>query len=95
MTPIDEIKLDSRVRYELLPAHIQPAVKCYIEKGRIPGHFLRAVIANRLSESFAYADVINRGRLHDIVRFFYNEAPGECWGSVEKMEAWASRYGDH
>jgi len=24
----------------------------------------------------------------DIVKFFYNEAPSACWGSLEKMEKW-------
>lgn len=90
---MDEITGDSSVRYDLLPSHIRRGVQCYIEEGRIPGGFLRAVISNNLSESFARADEVNRERLYDIVSFFYNEAPGESWGSVEKMKAWAAQHG--
>ncbi len=34
------------------------------------------------------ADDTNRGRMFDIVAFLYNEAPGACWGSREKVQKW-------
>ena len=76
------------INYTLLPLHIRDGVKRYIEHGARPGHFLTAVIRNNLSETVGRADDVNLGRLHDIVSFFYNEAPGPCWGSPEKMAAW-------
>lgn len=81
------------IDYGLLPAHIRSGVQVYIETGRLPGHFLQAVISNNLSTSFGLADEISRERLFDIVSFFHNEAPGPCWGSVEKMHAWAAQDG--
>lgn len=38
--------------------------------------------------AFSRADHINRARMEDIVSFFYNEAPAQCWGSVETMNGW-------
>ena len=81
------------IDYSLLLAHIRSGIQVYIERGVIPGHFLQAVICNDLSRAFGQADEINRERLHDIVRFFHNEAPGPCWGSREKMHAWAAQGG--
>ena len=77
--------------YDRLPEHIQGAAKRYIEHGIIPGDFLQAVICNNLKESFARADDTNIEKMFDIVNFFYNEVPGTCWGSREKMMAWSEK----
>lgn len=74
--------------YNLLPKHIRGGVQRYIEGGVKPGHFLQAVICNDLKESFIKADDTNIARMFDIVCFFYNEAPYDCWGSKEKMLQW-------
>lgn len=81
------------IDYGRLPSHIRSGVQVYIETGRLPGDFLQAVICNDLSRAFGHADEINRDRLYDIVGFFHNEAPGPCWGSLEKMHAWAAQDG--
>ena len=81
------------IDYEQLPEHLRRAVKVYIEQGRKPGGFLQAVICNLLMEALGRADETSRARLHDIVRFFYNEAPPECWGSLDRMKAWVRRGG--
>jgi hypothetical protein len=78
------------IDYDRLPAHIRDGVRDYIERGHLPGDFLRAVIANNLSQSFGYADEINRARLFEILSFFHNEAPGQCWGTPALMAAWHS-----
>lgn len=85
--------MSSYTNYDKLPEHIQGAVKRYVKHGIIPGDFLQAVICNDLAESFGRADDINIERMSDIVGFFYNEAPGECWGSRAKMMAWAEKVG--
>ena len=74
--------------YSKLPAHIQGGAKRYIEHGVKPGDFLTAVICNDLKESFGRADETNIERMFDIVDFFYNEAPGLCWGSEKKVQKW-------
>jgi len=81
------------IKYELLPEHIRGGTQRYIEDGVLPGGFVRAVISNDLKEAFGRADETNRLRMFDIVGFFYNEAPMDCWGSPENMTAWAQHQG--
>jgi hypothetical protein len=83
------------LNYSLLPEHIREGVRLYIEDHIPPGDFLTAVIQNNLTQSFARADHINSERMFDIVRrmfdivrFFYTEAPSQCWGSKEQMDEW-------
>ena len=82
-----------KINYFLLPEHIQSSVQRYIEEGCPTGDFLKAVIQNKLKESFIHADETNTRRMWDIINFFYNEAPGDCWGSQSKMMAWIERGG--
>ena len=77
------------MNYDGLPMGLREGVHLYIEHGVIPGEFLQAVISNDLKESFGKADIYNRERMFDIVSWFYNNAPAECWGSKEKMIAWS------
>ncbi len=82
------------LNYDMLPEHIRGTVKRYIEEGVPTGGFLQAVISNDLKESFAQADDINRKRMFDIVLFFYNEAPGPCWGTPERYQDWLDHHAD-
>ena len=60
----------------------------YIDR-RVPtGSFLEAIITNNLSEACARADDENLKNLPAYIAYFYNEAPGPCWGSTQKMDAW-------
>lgn len=81
------------IDYAQLPPSLRPGVEAYIEQGVLPGGFLQAVIRNDLSGAFGRADAGNLERIFDIVSFWYNEAPGACWGSREKMEAWVEHGG--
>lgn len=74
--------------YDLLPEGIRGGVQRYVEHGVPPGGFLTAVICNDLKESFVRADENNIRRMFDIVSFFYNEVPINCWGSKERMLTW-------
>ena len=56
---------------------------------RIPtGAFLEAVLSNDLKGAFGRADEDNRRDLFEIVSYCYNEIPGDCWGSPERVSAW-------
>ncbi len=81
------------INYDLLPDHLRGGVREYIEHGHLPGHFLTAVIKNDLGNACNHADETNRLRLFDIVSFFYNEAPSDCWGTPSLMEAWRNHSG--
>ena len=76
------------VDYSVLPPHIQAGFRSYIEDHHLPGDFITACLENSLTRAMGRADEINTGRISDIVSFLYNEAPGDCWGSAEKVFAW-------
>lgn len=79
------------INYELLPEHIREGARKYIEEGRHPGGFLTAVVQNDLFSAFAKSDEINARRMRDILYFFWNEAPGECFGGKDKMDEWIKK----
>jgi len=65
----------------------------YGQTGCPVGDFLTAVLENNLKEAVLRADRENLLEIHTIVMFCYNELPGPCWGSPEKVKEWRSR--DH
>lgn len=67
------------------------ALVAYIENRRPVGHFLTAVLSNNLNASFTCADDVNIEAIGPLIRWVYNYAPGECWGSKGKVMAWLSK----
>lgn len=74
--------------YSRLPEQNRAGAKLWIENGILPGEFLVAVISNNLKETFMRADEENIRRMFDVVSFWYNEAPSQCWGSADKVARW-------
>ena len=60
----------------------------YVRERCPVGSFLEAVLSNNLREACAHANEDNAVALWAIVGWLYNEAPGLCWGSAERVEAW-------
>lgn len=61
----------------------------YIVSGIPTGGFLRAILENDLLAAVtAAANDEARAQLPCVVFFLFNEAPGQCWGSKEKVTAW-------
>ena len=75
-----------------IPEHMMGGIERYVNQGIPPGDFLRAVICNDLSGAVGRADDENIRNLPAYVAYFYNEAPGTCWGSIAKMVAWMERF---
>ena len=75
-------------RHWMIPDRMMGAITRYIEQGVPPGDFLTAIIENNLSEAIGRADNENMANIPAYVAYFYNEAPGPCWGSPEKRRAW-------
>jgi hypothetical protein len=73
----------------MLPEGLRAGMRRYIEHGILPGGFLQAVLRNDLKEATLRADDTNLLAMRDIVLFMHAEAPSGCWGSREKVEAWA------
>lgn len=77
----------------LLPERMRGDVARYIGEGILPGQFLTAVLLNDLRSACERADDENRHLLFDYVKFFYNYAPGSCWGSPDCVNAWVAKGG--
>lgn len=77
-----------------IPDYMMDGLRAYIEHGIEPGSFLSAVISNDLREAISCADDTNIRNLPAYVAYLYNEAPSPCWGSAEKMQAWAARFAE-
>ena len=60
----------------------------YAEKGRDPGDFLKAVLANDLQGALGRADPVNLVLLPAIGRYVRNHLPAICWGSAERVKDW-------
>lgn len=81
------------VDYSKLPGHICYGMFRWIEFGNVPGQWMCYLLTNDLVHTWGFADATNRERMGDIISFIYNEAPGPCWGSQEKIDAWAEQGG--
>lgn len=68
--------------------HMAGIIERYVEERLHPGDFLTAVICNDLAGAIGRADEENIKNLPAYVSYFRWEAPGKCWGSKQKMEAW-------
>ena len=79
------------INYSLVPEEYRGNMERYIV-GREIAHdlpdFLVACIKNDLLNAVTMADHKNLQRLPDIMRFLYNDAPSECWGSLQAYERW-------
>ena len=71
-----------------IPERMMGGLTRYVESGIPPASFLSAVIRNDLADAVGYADDENMANLPAYVGWLTNEAPANCWGSEELMEAW-------
>jgi hypothetical protein len=64
------------------------AIVRWIEDAIPPGNFLTAVLSNDLCEACGRADDTNQTLLFAYISWLYSQAPGGCWGSPERFQAW-------
>jgi hypothetical protein len=81
------------MNYDRLPEHMREGAKMYVEHGRLSGGFLTAVLENNLVEAFGKADGINSISMENWVRWLYNDAPMNSWGSPEAVSEWCKAGG--
>lgn len=74
-----------------IPQLVQDGLARYIVDRTPTGGFLRAVLENDLCEACVRADLESRAALAEIVLWLYYNAPSECWGSPERVDAWLAR----
>jgi hypothetical protein len=93
-TTIERLQ-EGRTRYE--PGAIRDdvlwAITCWVVEGRLPGHFLQAVLRNDLGDALGRADGHNVRYLGAIYGLLYNRAPSACFGSPGAVDAWQQRGG--
>ena len=77
-----------RGEYAAIPDDMKDSIIKYIEYGAEPGNFLTAVITNDLKKAVGHADRTNFELLRMYVQWFYNVAPGESQGDIQKMRSW-------
>lgn len=77
----------------IIPEQIKDSIDRYVETGCQTGGFLNAVLSNDLKESFSRADNDNRICMFEIVKYLYNDVPGDCWGSPRRVKEWIKRGG--
>lgn len=81
---------DLKLKAEVLgvPEHLVDGLVAYVTTKRPTGSFLRCVLENDLKGCIEHGDDESIYGLKKIVMFLYNYAPGACWGSPSKVEAW-------
>ena len=71
-----------------IPLFARESLDNYINR-RVPtGGFLEAILSNDLADSFARADKINAPLIGTYIKWIYNNAPHNCWGSREIVAKW-------
>jgi hypothetical protein len=69
------------------PESMRAGIARYIDHGIRPGGSLCAIIDNNLLSAVCiFGGSIEE--LRAIVKFFYNDATGPCWGSRDNRHAW-------
>lgn len=76
-----------------VPERLRPGLARYVSTGGRMGSFLEAVIANDLHEAISRADDDSLAAIKPIVQFLYNNTPGGCWGSKERVATWRAKGG--
>jgi hypothetical protein len=72
------------------PEHLRAGFRMWIEHGILPeSSFARAFLKDRLTESFWYATDVEAEHIKSMLVWFYDCAPNGCYGSPEKVRAWA------
>jgi hypothetical protein len=83
-----------QIDYSKVPVdYMVEGVRAYIEYGDRTGDFLHALISNDLFMAFAHADAANTEAMPEWSRWFYNEAPSNCWKSPDAYHRWIERGG--
>lgn len=88
MTTTEHETIPKNYEGRYIPLFARESIDRYLNH-RIPtGGFLEAVLCNNLVESFARADEDNQTLIGTYIKWIYNNAPHDSWGSPEKVKKW-------
>ncbi len=85
--------IPTTMHYAELPPHMRDEMRDYIERGVIPGDFLRLILSNDFIAAHRKADSINQFALHNYAVFLSAHAPRGCYGTPHKVAAWSTHNG--
>ena len=91
---LEEKAIRESLVYRGIPPHMHEAVVAYLLDGRPVGDFLTALFEDSLMRTFNCADSKNILAIDSWVRWLYNDAPGPCHGSPEKVRAWIAWFAE-
>ncbi len=74
--------------WNLIPKHMQPGLRAYMEERRRPGEFLMSLLCNDLIGASIRADDINKFRLYDYSIFLINYCDSRSYGSRSNVDKW-------
>ena len=77
--------------YVGIPEATRGALVRYVVWGYSPGSALSAVLSNDLKEAVARCDEDSWAGVREVISWLYNHAPSECYGSLERFQAWGER----
>jgi hypothetical protein len=73
-----------------VPDHLRRELVRFIQRGMIPEHFLRALIANDLEKAIAAAASETVADLEALAKFLKKSAPAVSYGSEKALDFWSS-----
>lgn len=76
----------------MIPESTLGGLERYIAEGCPTGGFLEAVLENDMLGAYQRADEFNTAAMGEIVKWLYNNAPGDCWGSRKRVAAWYKQH---
>ena len=92
-TDITERRLkDGLVKYDC-PYHMHEGVLRYLMRGIPGGDFMRLLFSNDFMGAVGRADSENQPAVLNWVRFLYNSAPVDSYGSPEQYRDWCKAGG--
>ena len=74
--------------YSMLPEHMRRVAENWVEYGLEGGGFFTSILHDSLSEAWYRADEINREHLAEWGQWLCGEAPANCWGHADTVNAW-------
>jgi hypothetical protein len=74
--------------------NVAETLRLYVEHGIEPGGAVFTILENQpVRDVVAYCDDATLAQLRPIIRWLYNDAPSQCWGSRGEVTAWMIRGG--
>ena len=78
-------------QYSAIPPLVRAALDRYATEHSPAGGFVMDVLRDDLHGALVRADAESLAEIRNIVVYVYNELPGDCWGSPERVKAWLEK----